>query len=64
MKDFIRVFILLVMVMASLSLVVFLGYVLGYVGMSLLAIFISTVIILLFIKYFPSRGDKNRDRRF
>jgi membrane protein implicated in regulation of membrane protease activity len=52
MKDFARVLLLLLGVFGLVAGTIYLSYVLGYWGMSLLGIVISTVVILWFIRYF------------
>jgi uncharacterized membrane protein len=59
MKDFIKVFILLVMVFGSVALLIWMGYVLGYWGMVFLSVVIATAIIIFVIKKLPSRRPPN-----
>ncbi|MFA0963578.1 hypothetical protein AB9P05_17370 [Roseivirga sp. BDSF3-8] len=54
MKDFIRVFILLVIVLASVAVLYYLGFVLGYWGWAIFEIVLSVGLILLAIRLLPS----------
>ena len=54
MKDFLGVFVMLILVFGSMALFVYLMFWLDYVWFAMLQIVISTAIILLFIRYFRS----------
>jgi len=54
MKDFLGVFVMLILVFGSMALFVYLIFWLDYVWFAMLQIVISTVIILLCIRYFRS----------
>ncbi|SDM05771.1 hypothetical protein SAMN05421823_11033 [Catalinimonas alkaloidigena] len=51
MKDFARVFILIALVAASVAGFAYLAFRIGYMGMALLQLAVSTAIIILFIRY-------------
>lgn len=55
MKDFLGIFLMLLLVMAGILSFVFLSSALGYLGMALLEIIIVTAIILLAIRYIRPR---------
>ena len=59
MKDFVGVFVLLVLVFGSVALFGYLAFYLDYLGWALLQIGISTAVILLCIRYFRSRRIKD-----
>ncbi|MEK6480039.1 hypothetical protein WJR50_21025 [Catalinimonas sp. 4WD22] len=54
MKDFLGVFVLLILVFGSMALFVYLMFYLDYAWFAFFQIVLSTVIILLCIKYFRS----------
>jgi hypothetical protein len=54
MKDFLGVFLLLVLVFGSLALFTYLMFYLDYIWFALLQIAISTAVILLFIRFYRS----------
>ncbi|MDF9795261.1 Flp pilus assembly protein TadB [Catalinimonas alkaloidigena] len=58
MKDFLGVFVLLILVFGSMALFVYLMFYLDYAWFAFFQIVLSTVIILLFIKYFRSHRYK------
>lgn len=55
MKDFVGVFLMLLLVMAGILVFVFLSDILGFTGMALLEIIIVVGIILLAIRYIKPR---------
>lgn len=54
MRDFIRVFLMLIIVFGGMAFSVYLGWILGTWGMALLSLIITVAIIVLFIKYSPA----------
>jgi hypothetical protein len=54
MKDFLGVFVMLVLVFGSLALFTYLMFYLDYIWFAMLQIVISTVVILLFIRFYRS----------
>ncbi len=52
MKDFVKVFVMLVIVMAFMAGTAYLGFVLGQTGMAILSAVIAVVVIVLVIKNF------------
>lgn len=58
MKDFLGVFVLLILVFGSMALFVYLMFYLDYVWFAFFQIVLSTVIILLCIRYFRSHRIK------
>lgn len=55
MKDFLGIFLMLLLVMTGILLFVFFAATIGYLGMVLLEIIIVTAIILLAIRYIRPR---------
>ncbi|WKN32215.1 hypothetical protein PZB74_02450 [Porifericola rhodea] len=54
MKDFLGVFVLLILVFGSMALFIYLMFYLDYLWFAILQIILSTAIILFCIKYFRS----------
>ncbi|MEQ9439397.1 MAG: hypothetical protein RIG62_10125 [Cyclobacteriaceae bacterium] len=60
MKDFLGVFVLIVLVMGTLALFAYLAFALNYYGWAFLQIALSTGIILFCIRYFRSHRPTER----
>lgn len=58
MKDFVRVFVMLILVFGSLALFAYLMFFLDYIWFALIQITLSTIIILLFIRYYRSHRPR------
>lgn len=58
MKDFLGVFIMLVLVFGSVALFAYLMFYLDYIWISMFQIILSTTIILLFIRFYRSRRPR------
>jgi hypothetical protein len=58
MKDFLAVFVMLILVFGSLALFVYLTFYLDYIWFAMFQIILSTVIILYCIRYFRSHRPK------
>lgn len=63
MKDFAGVFLILLFAMGTLALIVYLGYSFHFYELVLIGIVISTIGIILFIKFFPGKHTRNKDDR-
>jgi hypothetical protein len=58
MKDFLGIFLMLLLIVTGICFFVFFGNFFGYIGLAILEIIIATAIILLAIRYFRSRRPK------
>jgi hypothetical protein len=58
MKDFLGVFVMLILVFGSMALFVYLMFWLDYFWFAMFQIILSTAIILLFIRYFRSHRPR------
>jgi len=62
MKDFISVFVILIVAFLIMFLLVFLGLNLTYLELLLIGSGVSILTILAFIFFFPKRGIRKKDR--